>query len=205
MTGRRLTIVCCVTVQANLESLDQFAAKTFRFLNKTKFPYLVIGGLAAGVIGEPRFTYDIDIDIVLAPEALDRFLEQAQTAGFRTDTKSARRDMQTQGAFRITGKEFHVDFIVASTELEREAISRAQTKLLHGVKAAFPTPEDLVLLKVIPGRPQDLLDIDRIVRRHRPHLDEKYLLRWAQWLSDQAEDLRIYNTVFGLLRNKEAS
>lgn len=163
----------------------------------------MIGGLAAGIVGEPRFTYDIDIDIVLDPEALDRFLAQAQKAGFRVNAKSARRDMQTQGAFRISGKEFHIDFIVASTDLEKEAMARSQLKTIHSVKAAFPTPEDLILLKVIPGRPQDMLDVDRIVRRHRSHLNEKYLLRWAQQLSDQAEDLRIYNTVAGLLHNKK--
>ena len=186
------------------ESLDRFAARTFRFLNKTKLPYLVIGGVAAGVVGEPRFTYDIDIDIVLDKAALKDFLVQAKKEGFRVDTQTAQRDAETQGAFRIAGKQFHVDFIVASTDLEKEAIRRAQTQSLYGVKAVFPTPEDLILLKVIPGRPQDLLDIDRIVRRHRSHLDEAYLLRWAQQLSDQAEDLRIYNTVAGLLRSKQS-
>lgn len=183
-----------------MQSLDQFAAKTFRFLNKTKVPYLVIGGVAAGVIGEPRFTHDIDIDLMLDPKALSGFLEKAKKAGFRVDMETAQQDMETQGAFRIAGGAFHVDFIVVSTELEKMAIQRAQIQTLYGVKVAFPTPEDLILLKVIPGRPQDLLDIDRIARRHRTHLDEAYLRRWAQQLSDQAEDPRIHNTVEQLLR-----
>src|SRR5437879_2769410 len=142
------------------ESLDQFAARAFRFLNKSKAPYLVIGGLAVGVVGEPRFTYDIDVDIVLNAEALPAFLAEAKKAGFRVDAQTAQRDAHTQGAFRVAGRRFHVDFIVASTDLEREAIRRAKVSSLYGVKAAFPTPEDLILLKIIPGRPQDLLDID---------------------------------------------
>ena len=185
------------------ESLDRFAVKTFRFLNKTKIPYLVIGGLAAGVVGEPRFTYDIDVDIALDPKTLGDFLAKAKKEGFRFDAQAVQRDMEAQGAFRIAGKRFHIDFIVASTELEKEAMGRAKFKSLYGIKTAFPTPEDLILLKVIPGRPQDILDIDRIARRHLAHLDESYLLCWAQRLSDEAEDLRIYNTVAGLLRQKQ--
>lgn len=186
-----------------LESLDKFVTKTLRFLNRTKIPYLVIGGLAAAVVGEPRFTYDIDVDIALDSKMIKDFLTKAKKEGFRFDPKAVTQDLETQGAFRIAGKRFHVDFIVASTDLEREAMNRAEFKSLYGVRAAFPTPEDLILLKIIPGRPQDILDIDRIARRHRSNLDESYLLRWAQLLSDEAQDLRIYNAVAGLLHQKQ--
>lgn len=158
--------------------------------------------MAAAVLGEPRFTHDIDIDIVMDPEALPDFLERAKKQGFQVDIETAQSDAKSQGAFRIAGGFFHADFIVASTDLEREAIQRRRRRTLYGVKTYFPTPEDLILLKVIPGRPQDILDAERVARRHRPRLDAAYLRRWSQILSDEAEDLRIYNTVDRLLREK---
>jgi len=184
------------------KSLDQFVVKTLKYLNQFKAPYFIIGGLAAAILGEPRFTHDIDIDIVMDPEVLPDFLERAQTQGFQVDIKTAQSDAQSQGAFRIAGGRFHADFIVASTELEKEAIQRRRLRTLYGVRTYFPTAEDLILLKVIPGRPQDLLDAERVARRHHPRLDMDYLSRWAKILSDQAEDLRIYNTVDRLLQRK---
>jgi len=64
---------------------------------------------------------------------------------------------------------------------------------LYNIKAFFPTPEDLVLLKLVPGRLQDLLDVQRIIQRHKKRLDVKYLRDWARRLSDVAEDTRIIN------------
>ncbi|MBI4412577.1 MAG: hypothetical protein HY541_08850 [Deltaproteobacteria bacterium] len=43
-------------------SFERSIIKTIRFLEKEKVPYFVLGGLAVGVLGEPRFTLDIDLD-----------------------------------------------------------------------------------------------------------------------------------------------
>ena len=68
------------------------------------------------------------------------------------------------------------------------------------MKAFFPTPEDLILLKIIPHRAQDLLDAEKVVLRHKRSLNIKYLKDWAKRLSDEAEDLRIYNELQRLLK-----
>lgn len=71
---------------------------------------------------------------------------------------------------------------------------------LYNTNAFFPTPEDLILLKIIPGRPQDLLDAETIAQRHRNRLDVKYLESWARRLSDDTEDTRIFHTLQKLLK-----
>lgn len=70
---------------------------------------------------------------------------------------------------------------------------------LYGMKAYYPTPEDFILLKIIPGRLQDLVDVERVVTRYRDRLNIKYLKTWAQRLSDEAQDMRIYKTLEKLL------
>lgn len=59
--------------------------------------------------------------------------------------------------------------------------------------------EDFILLKIIPGRDKDILDVKSVIERHKGKLDKRYLEMWAQRFSDEAEDMRIWNTLRQLL------
>lgn len=56
-----------------------------------------------------------------------------------------------------------------------------------------------ILLKLIPGRPKDLLDAEAVIARHADHLDRGYLDQWARWSADLMEDFRVPNTLKRLL------
>jgi len=181
--------------------LEEVYKKVVTFLNAEKYKYLIIGGIAAGTLGEPRVTGDVDVDIMMDQEHIPDFLDKVKKAGFKVfKEKSIRRAEQT-GTFQINYGDFHVDFIISSTELEGQAFKRRKTIRLYGIKAFFPTPEDLIIFKIIPGRKQDLLDAERIVMRHKDKLDIGYLKSWARKLSDQSEDMRIWNELDGLLND----
>ena len=49
------------------QTLDQFYGQAIDLLVELKFPYVIIGGLAVSLIGEPRMTLDIDF-ILSIPE-----------------------------------------------------------------------------------------------------------------------------------------
>ncbi len=177
--------------------------KAVRFLNKENYEYLVIGGIAVGLVGEPRSTGDVDIDILLRPEQLPDFFSKAKQAGFKFQEAECRKQAETTGTFQVRYGDFHVDFIIASIELERQAFKRKRMIKLYDTKAPFPTPEDMILLKIIPGRPQDLVDARGIILRHKGKLDTRYLKSWAQALSDEAQDARIAAELERLLKAKE--
>jgi hypothetical protein len=44
-----------------------------RPLNRLRIPYMVTGGVASVIYGDPRFTRDIDLVIQLRPQDADRF------------------------------------------------------------------------------------------------------------------------------------
>ncbi len=179
--------------------LEEVYKKVVTFLNKGKYKYLIIGGIAAGTLGEPRVTGDVDVDIMLNQEDIGGFLDKAKKAGFKVSQKKCLEAAEQTGTFQINYGVFHVDFIIASTDFENQAFKRRNIIRLYGIKAFFPTPEDLILLKIIPGRRQDLLDAEKIVLRHREKLDIDYLKNWGRELSDQAEDMRIWNELKRLL------
>ncbi len=179
--------------------LEDVYKKTVSFLNRGRYEYIIIGGIAAGILGEPRVTGDVDVDIILKKSEIPGFFDKAKKAGLKFSVQECEKRIKATGTFQIKYGQFHIDFIIASIELEEEAIKRKRVIQLYNTKAFFPTPEDLILMKLVPGRPQDLLDAQRIMDRHRKNLDAKYLRGWARRLSDEAEDARIINELDKLL------
>ncbi len=51
----------------------------------------------------------------------------------------------------------------------------------------------MILFKIIVGRDKDIIDAKSIVLRHREQIDRRYLEKWAQRISDEAEDIGIWN------------
>ena len=172
-------------------SFARSVVKTIRFLEKEKVPYFVLGGLAVGILGEPRFTLDIDLDIFVERENLGIFLQRAKEGPFQFNVKEAAVSAEKFGAFRLFCDGAQVDMILASTELEKSVLQRRKQAVLFGRKTFLPTAEDLILLKLIPGRPKDLVDVESICLRHKGRLDTGYLNRWAQKICDESEDGRI--------------
>ena len=88
----------------------------------------------------------------------------------------------------------------ASTALETTAFERRIEIKVYGTKGFFPTPEDLILLKLIPGRAKDIADVEGLIARHGDKLDKEYLKAWAMKLCDEAEDMRIWTVLEELLK-----
>lgn len=174
--------------------------KTINLLKETKTPYLLIGGLAASLLGEARITNDADFIIVIDDEKLRTFLKRAKQKGFKFPEKKLWETFSLKGIFRLLCPGLHVDFIRASTEMEKQAFKRKKKTKLFGKAIFIPSPEDMILFKTIPGREIDLIDIKRILVRHWEKIDQKYLEEWAMKISDEAEDTRIYYRLKNLIK-----
>lgn len=181
-------------------NLDKLLKKTVSLLEKWGLDYFVIGGLAVGLLGEPRMTQDIDIILFITKNDMERFLRAASAAGFKFHKNAVLDNVQNRGAFKLVWNELWVDIIVASTEFEKSVLKRASKTKLLGKSINIPSPEDFILLKIIPGRDKDILDVKSVIDRYKGKLDKKYLETWAQRFSDEAEDMRIWSTLRQLLR-----
>ncbi|MDA2923410.1 hypothetical protein MYX65_01930 [Acidobacteria bacterium AH-259-L09] len=183
-----------------MASLEIAFQKTIQLLESSEIPYFVLGGLAVGVLGEPRFTYDVDLDIQLSKDEVPSLLAKAQKVGFTVDLNQAQQDVASFGTFRMCYEQVVIDCILASTPLEEQVLKRRQKRPLFEIDTYLPTPEDLILLKIIPGRPKDLVDAESIVLRHGTNLNRAYLEDWAKRICEEAEDFRIWRTLQDLLK-----
>jgi len=158
-----------------MTSQEQALVRLAQRLSELGVPYMVIGGLANAVWGEPRATLDIDVTVAaetadggdliagLAPDFHplvsdpSRFIEQTRVLPLRSRTG------------------IRVDLIFGLLPFERDAIARAVSVKVQGVDVSFCTAEDLILLKIISTRDRDRADVEGIVGRLRAQLDREYL------------------------------
>ncbi|HEY4717074.1 MAG TPA: DUF6036 family nucleotidyltransferase [bacterium] len=183
-----------------MASLPEVFKKTSSFLTKYNFDYLVIGGVAAAVLGNPRMTEDVDICLFIKRTEIKDFLKKVKREGFKFNEREIIKRVNETGTFQILFGEFHIDFLILSTDFEKSALSRKQFVKIYGIAAPLPTPEDMILFKVIPARHIDLWDAENIALRYSGRLDKNYLKKWAMKLSDEAENMKIYNEVQRLIK-----
>lgn len=170
------------------ESFDDFCRACLDLLKARRTKYLIVGGVAVTAIGEPRFTADLDAIVFVDPIHLERLISYATNHGFTGDLEDELAVARAGGSVRLTRGRFHFDLIIRSLFIEDQALARSRTIKVFRRSVRFPSPEDLLVLKLVAGRPRDLLDLEGIVRRHGRKLDRDYIERTLQTLCDLAED-----------------
>lgn len=138
-------------------------------------PYMVIGGLANAVWGEPRATLDIDITVWLPDAELPRLLDRLQ-ADFQllvtdpADFVAKTRVLPLKGSQGVG-----IDLIFGMLPFEEAAIRRAVPIRIQDHDVKFCTAEDLILMKIISDRERDISDARGITMRNLTNLDLEYL------------------------------
>lgn len=167
---------------------DEFCREAIDLLSDASTPYLIIGGLAVAAVGEPRMTGDIDVIGYISFEQATALIHAAKAAGFEVAADENER-LHATGTLRFAKGPFQLDIILASLPFEDDALARAHKRRLFGRLVPLPTPEDLLLFKVLAGRDKDLVDAVGIARRHLDALDHRYLDAALGAICDLAEDV----------------
>ncbi len=142
---------------------------------------MVIGGQAVLLYGEPRLTRDIDITLGHDVDALKNVLKALEGSGLNAATSDIERFASETHVLPLVEKAtgIRVDLIFSFSEYEREALRRAISVPLQGGLVRFVSVEDLIIHKVVAGRPRDLDDIRGILAR-MPDMDESYFKKWLR-------------------------
>lgn len=150
-------------------------------LRKDSIPYMVIGGQAVLLYGEPRLTRDIDITLGVGVRELNKLKETISSLGLKIlverDEEFVERNMVLPTLDEKSG--IRVDFIFSFSPYERQAIERAKDIKLGRSLVRFASLEDVVIHKVIAGRARDLEDIKSILLKNQKY-DSDYIEKWLK-------------------------
>ena len=80
-----------------------------------------------------------------------------------------------------------VDFIFSFSPYERQALQRTRKVKMGDVHVKFASPEDLIVHKVIAGRPRDLEDVKAVLIKN-PKMDLTYIRRWLNEFSTALQE-----------------
>lgn len=141
---------------------------------------MVIGGVAASLLGRPRLTADLDAVILFDIAELPSLLEAAAQEGLvpRISEVEAFARQNRVLLLRHAESGIPVDLTLGALPLEEEAVARSAIRHVGKVAIRLPTPEDLIIFKAVAHRRQDLLDIQAIVESH-PDLDRERIRHWV--------------------------
>ncbi len=172
-------------------------------LKETKTEYVIIGGLAVSLYGEPRATFDIDVNVLLAKENLDYFLKISKKYGFYPIPSQIKSFIKKTAVipmeFRRRGINNNCDIIIAENPIEIASIKRGKIKNLWSLKVRFVTPEDLIIHKLTSNRPKDLEDARSILMR-QDKLDIKYIRNWLRLIEKTNSDIRLVSLFDSLVK-----
>lgn len=182
------------------DPLRQTLADAVKFLDRQGVSYALIGGLAASLRGQLRVTADVDLVIAADVPGALLLIDQLDSSPLAPLFPGVREVVERAFILplrhRSTGVK--VDMAVGLSGFERMAIDRAQSMKLSGVEISVATAEDLLIMKILAGRPQDEQDLRGLLTAQADNMDWAYCTHVAtelgeaigQNLAERVRDLR---------------
>jgi hypothetical protein len=169
-TGQIVAIVIFIPM-VTLHSL-------FTALNAGGGRYIVVGGLAVVLHGHPRVTGDVDLIIDLAAGDATKTLDALESAGFRpfapvpthdfADPAKRKQWAREKGmvvfSMRPSDGVPMVDLFIEHPIPFEALWQRSLVVTMRGIPVRIVSIDDLIQLKLISARPEDLTDIEALER-----------------------------------------
>lgn len=170
-------------------------------LDKNHIPYMVIGGQAVLLYGEPRLTKDIDVTLGVGVDQLATMRAIVKRLKLKYLTQDVDAFVKETMVLPVADPKsgIRIDFIFSYSSYERQAIERARKIALGGTIIKFASLEDLVIHKMIAERPRDIEDVESILLKN-PQYDSRYIEKWLAEF-DVALDKK-YRETFAVLQKK---
>lgn len=149
--------------------------------------WYLFGAQAVVLWGRPRLTADVDVTVEIDPTAVPRLLAALAPRGFEL---RLRRDVDDFIARTRVLPLWHrpsdlqVDMVLAGPGLEEAFLERAIVVDVGGVPVPVIAPEDLVVTKILAGRPKDLEDVRGILAERGARLDPEAIRATLQLLEE---------------------
>jgi hypothetical protein len=161
-------------------------------LERMTIEYVIMGGLAVRAYSIPRATVDIDFTLALDRERLPELFDALESDDYaipepyRTGWVDDVKGLKLVKLKRyIAGHSIDVDLFLAESPFQTEILRRKCLADVEGRRYWIASPEDLVLLKLVAGRPRDLIDVGDVLFT-QGQLDVEYMERWADELGVKA-------------------
>ncbi len=155
-------------------------ADLMKWLDAANVPSMVIGGVAASVLGQPRLTHDVDALAILPEGEWANAVSTAARHGILPRIENpldfARRSRVL--LMRHVESGIDIDVTFGGLSFEQAAIDNSKIHDVGGLRVRLPRVEDLLIMKAVARRPKDLQDIEGLLSAH-PEADVATVRQWV--------------------------
>ena len=132
-----------------------------QLLNSEKVKYLIIGGWAVNLYGNPRVTADIDFFVSMEVANVDKIISVYKKFGL---SNVPREHFYKKGnIIRLGFPPTRIELITGISGVEfSECYKNRKEVMIEGIKAKFISKNDLIKNKIASGRHRDLADVDAL-------------------------------------------
>jgi len=132
-------------------------------LNLNKIEYLVIGGYAVGYHGYPRATGDLDIWIAINEQTAMKMVDVLKDFGFNPPELQKELFLKEQKVIRMGVPPMRLEILTSIDGVDfKTCYNNRVIADLDDFKVNFISKDDLLLNKRSSGRPQDLVDFEKL-------------------------------------------
>ena len=172
-----------------------------RLLAKFDQRGVIIGGIAVGFVGRPRLTEDVDALFLLSIRDIPQFLEMAAIEGIRPRIQNAEEFAHKNRVLLLqhSPTKINIDISLGILPFEEEMVERGIIQSIGTLSIRLPSPEDLIIMKIIAHRPKDLEDIRTIIDKH-PNLDNARIENWVKQFAEVLEMPSLWEDISGLFK-----
>lgn len=169
---------------------SQFKAilEVYKFFTKEKIPYVFIGGISLQYWGEPRFTRDVDVTILVDLGKEEEILKKI-IKHFKPRISNCLDFALKNRVCLVQSKEgYEIDISLGIPGYEEELMKNAiNFKINKKNSIRICSAEDLIIHKALAGREKDIKDIETIILRQGKKLNIKYIKKWLKAFSEILE------------------
>jgi predicted nucleotidyltransferase len=159
----------------------------FKALNDAKVQYVIVGGLATVLHGYSRLTSDIDLIVDLSQAEAEKAMLTLEKLGFKPRLPVPARQfadatiragwiadkgMKVFSFYHPGNPILSIDVFVHHPIPFNELHERAVIMEIDGISLYICSINDLITLKRQAGRPQDLIDIEKLEKIRQRHEQE---------------------------------
>jgi hypothetical protein len=135
----------------------------FRIFSEEKVEYLIVGAYAVTYFSEPRYTKDLDLWIRPTAENASKVWRALQRFGAPLTNVAPRDFTDPQMVYQIGIEPNRIDILMGITGVDFQTAYQNRVESSYGGVSIFLIGrEDLITSKKASGRPQDLLDLERL-------------------------------------------
>lgn len=160
-------------------------ADAIDFLDAEHVSYALIGGLASSLRGEPRVTADVDLVIGSNVDGALQLIQSLEGSPFAPLFEGV-EEVVSQAfilPLRHRTTAVKVDLSIGLSGFEKQLLGRSELFELVGRRVKLATAEDLLIMKLLAGRPRDHQDVTGIIAVQGDSLDWDYCHKTASQLS----------------------